>query len=184
MDDDTQKLEKRITALEQQSFGPSPITHPLTVAQLQYQIGLLNTSSISGRSRNPSNVNIAVNQGSVPQLLLLQTNTFANGITWDATNHRFTVITAGVYAVSCYVLWNSAHIQDGVSYTAGYGINSTTAISIASFDAATGTSQITSLIYDLVNLAAGDQVTFFMQTLSNAAMSPAIDEAIGMISKI
>lgn len=182
-DNDIQKLTDRVSKLELESFGPSPVTHPLTVAQFKYQMDSLGGTSVTGRSRNPSNVNIAVNQGNVPQLLLLQTNTFANGITWDATNHRFTCVTAGVYAISCYVLWNATNIQDGVSYTAGYGINSTTVISVSSYDAATGTAHISSIIYDLVNLAVGDQVTFFMLTGSNASMTPAIDEAIGTITK-
>lgn len=40
MDNDLKKLTDRVTALEQQAFGPSPLTHPLTVANLQQQINI------------------------------------------------------------------------------------------------------------------------------------------------
>ena len=35
------------------------------------------------------------------------TNDFANGITWDDTNKRFVILTAGQYQINTQISWNN-----------------------------------------------------------------------------
>lgn len=76
MDNDTQKLDDRVTALEQQSFGPSPITHPLTVLNLQNfingnQSGVVRsvTATGSGITTTPTSGSVVVANTGVTSLI-------------------------------------------------------------------------------------------------------------------
>ncbi len=62
MDDQTiQNLTDRVTKLEQQSFGPNPVTHPLTIANLKNYIATTSGTSVtqliagSNITLNPTN---------------------------------------------------------------------------------------------------------------------------------
>lgn len=65
---------------------------------------LLSIVSINGRSHGTGVTSIT--SGS-PTKLTPTANDFANGITWDASNYRFTVSTAGQYSVIAFVYFNS-----------------------------------------------------------------------------
>ena len=59
---------------------------------------------VNGRSHGTGITSIPAN---TPTKLTPTVNDFANGITWDATNHKFTIVTAGQYLVIACITWSS-----------------------------------------------------------------------------
>lgn len=60
------------------------------------------TTSVNGRSGGSGVTTIVT---STLTKVTLNTNDFANGITWDSTNHRFVVLTAGQYQINAQVTY-------------------------------------------------------------------------------
>ncbi len=182
MNQDLQSLDKRITTLEQESFGPNPTTHPLTVANFNYQVGLLGTSSssVTGRSHAPATTSIPINQAGTPQLLDFGTNDFANGITWNTPSTEFICETAGIYLVMCTVSYNAVDMQDGVSYSAIVKQNSTI-VSQSDVSAGGISNALSVTTSDLVSLSVGDTITYYCMTESNSGMT--INGGSGAITK-
>lgn len=133
--------------------------------------------SVSGRSHGTASASIP--NGSTTQVQL-NVNDFANGITWDATNHRFVVITAGVYRVSCVITFTSC--VAGAGYQASiFGHSAYSVIG----GATTGT--FVSIGYDdLITFAAGDPIELdvFQQTGGAATLSTGSGNTFLTVSKV
>lgn len=136
-------------------------------------------STINGRSHNSTTQSIPINSGGTPVLLALDTSDFANGITWDSTTHLFTCITAGIYMVTCTIALNTSSIQSGDSYTASIYKN---ASAVVAWTWATGIQGLVLGCTDLVSLAIGDTVSFYVTLGGNGAMT--INAASGAIALV
>ena len=64
---------------------------------------LLSIVSINGRSHGTATTTVS-NSADTKMTL---TNDFANGITWDDTNKRFVILTAGQYQINTQISWNN-----------------------------------------------------------------------------
>jgi hypothetical protein len=177
--DDIQKLNDRVTTLEQQSFGTNPAIHPLTFSNLKYQLGAIGGTA-SGRSSTPTTTTIPINQSGTPQLLDFSVNNFVNGLTWSSTSHKFTVSIAGVYLVSCTVSYNPIDMEDGVAYSAIIKQNNTV-VSQSDVSAGGISNSLGITTIDLINASANDTISFYCQTSSTHAMT--INSASGVVAK-
>lgn len=61
-------------------------------------------SYVNGRSHGTATLSIP--GGFTPTRIDYNANDFANGVTWDGTNHRFKIVTAGQYLVAVMVGYN------------------------------------------------------------------------------
>jgi len=65
---------------------------------------LLGLPTVIGSSHKTSDQSIP---DTTDTKVVWEVNDYATGITWDSTNNRFTILTAGKYLVSTSVLWKS-----------------------------------------------------------------------------
>lgn len=130
------------------------------------------SSSISGRSHNPATTSIPVNSGASPQLLDFSTNDFANGITWNGTNHTFVCVTLGIYLVggSCFL---AAGNTSGVELTTFSIYKNGLTGTLVSYSQQPNAGNLgeggSSGCSDLVSLAVADTISFYITTSGNDA---------------
>ena len=172
---------KAVMALVAKKIGDTP-REKFDLANKAY-VDSKTATGIEGRSHLASNQNIAINQGSTPQKLNFGTNDFANGITWDAGNHRFTALTAGVYIVGCYVAYKPSQLQAGVAYSAGINKNGSQ-IAYAAEQAGNANVDMSAIVVDVVTLAVADYIEFFGQTSSNSTIDMLATTTVGFIAKV
>lgn len=111
-------------------------------------------TTITGRSSGSAITSIP---GSYANTKLTPTNEFANGITWDATNHRFIVVTAGQYLVSVGVGYaNTATAEEIDVMIYINGVQSRISISYTP-----GSIQAGGGIADILNLNTGDYIELY-----------------------
>ena len=95
---------------------------------------------------------------SVPDItdtkITLSTNSFANGVTWDATNSRFVIVTAGQYQINAQVTYTGGTTTLSV-YRAVVVLNTSTEI-LKSCSQSSGASALTTSVSDIYSLSVGD----------------------------
>lgn len=116
------------------------------------------TTSANGHSHGPSNTSIP--NAFTPTKLLLTANDFANGITWDAADNRFSVSVAGQYLVIAEVSYTNT--TTAKQYETMIYINGSEASQGRQTSAATG-AQIDPLVSNIFNLSVGDFIELFTQ---------------------
>lgn len=121
--------------------------------------------SAAGRSHNPTLANIPINSGSTPFSLGLQTNDFAGGITWDATNKQFVCTTAGKYTVYLQVSYvmPAGSFSGAASFYALIYQNGAE-VSRGSQIPGSGLQPVEINVSDVLDLAIGDAITFYAMT--------------------
>jgi hypothetical protein len=134
----------------------------------QFSIGG-GATSINGRSHGSST--------SIPSgadtLVDLTTNDFANGITWDAVNHRFVVVTAGQYLITGIATYTSS--TAGALYQTEISINGNAITPGASaksyFQAAASSLAIGPCVSTIANLSVGDYIELYTWQNSGGSRS-------------
>ncbi len=104
MDDFQQKFDKAILDYASKNqYGVSRIpyhTHNGTDSPLVHPT----SSDINARSYGTGVTSIVTG---TPTKLTLQSNSFNNGVTWDSTNNRLQIITAGQYLITALVTYTN-----------------------------------------------------------------------------
>lgn len=124
-------------------------------------------SSITGRSGGSGVTTIST----ATYTKVTLTNTIASGITWDNTNKRFTVLTAGKYVVTGQVAWGT--VTNGQQYYTIIYKNGS--LNSYGFFASTGTPEACT-VTDLLDLSVSDYIELYVyqasggnQTIQNDA---------------
>lgn len=155
MNPDIDQLTKRVTDLENESFGTDPAIHPVTQQNLKYQVGLLTPTKVAGRSHNPATVSHTSNSA---HKLDFATNDFASGITWDSTNHRFTATTAGYYFAVCQATYPAPSVA--TNYFSAYISKNGSVVSQSQFQIPVGSGNVSVSVSDVVQLNVNDYIEF------------------------
>lgn len=123
------------------------------------------SSSAVGRSHNPTLTNIPVNSGLTPFTVGFQTNDFANGITWDATNKQFICTVAGKYEIYLQISYAmpSGSFSGASSFYALIYLNGVE-VSRGSQIPGAGLQPVGINVSNVLNLAVGDAVNFYAMT--------------------
>lgn len=90
---------------------------------------------------------------------------FANGITYDSTNKRFRIVTAGQYSVTGFVYYSNPTTAN-VTYQTMVYLNGTVSFAGYFVPPVTGIA-VSQSVTKILNLAAGDYLELYAQT--NAA---------------
>lgn len=122
-------------------------------------------SPVNGRSHNPSST--TVGSGSNVKMLL-SANDFANGITWDAANSRFVVVTAGAYMMSYFITFLS--VISGSLYQAQLYKNGS-AIGQSDFVSGGSSVNVTAGASDIQQLAVGDYIELYAFQSSGSSVT-------------
>lgn len=155
-------------ALQSSTPGSVAIPRDLDVqsqANLKYWIGKLGGAFVHARASNPTLTGIAINNANTPNALVLQNNDFASGIQWDATGGGFVCSAAGKYLVTLQV----SFVMPAGAFS---GANSLTSLIYKNGTETTHAAQIPStglpgigvIVSNLLDLAVGDEVTFYAMT--------------------
>lgn len=127
----------------------------------------LTPTSINARSYG-SGVTTAVDGADTK--LTLSTNSFANGVTWDATNSKFVIQTAGQYIIIAQVAYQNT--VAGKVYRAGVALNGNTNYFVYSCSSSSGTSTLFTTVSDIQTLSVGD--TLELYTFHNSGVDKTI----------
>jgi hypothetical protein len=115
---------------------------------------IIGLSSVAGSSRGAASTTIGTGSDTKVQL---DANNFADGITWDSTNNRFTVITAGYYLCAGTVTWQA--VTDQKLYkTAIYKNGSVVAYTSTT---ASGTASVGPCVSIVLSLVANDYIELY-----------------------
>lgn len=109
------------------------------------------TTTVNGRSHGSASTTIATGTNTKVQL---NVNDFANGITWDATNHVFTIVTAGNYLIAAQVTYS------GTTTASTYRVfvAGATTSQAAAYASVTAGGQISISSTDIQTLSVGSTV--------------------------
>lgn len=109
------------------------------------------TTTVNGRSHGSASTTIATGTNTKVQL---NVNDFANGITWDATNHVFTIVTAGNYLITAQVTYS------GTTTASTYRVfvAGATTSQAAAYASVTAGGQISISSTDIQTLSVGSTV--------------------------
>lgn len=113
-------------------------------------------SSIQGRSHGGTNTLLSSSLSG--RKVELDTNDFANGITWDATGHGFICVTAGYYQVNGMILFTTGVIA-GDQLVCNIDVNGSTISSNTILHTSTGQNSLN--INDIVHLNVSDEVYLY-----------------------
>lgn len=109
-------------------------------------------------ARSTGSGTTTINDSSETQVTL-NSNTFATGITWDATNHCFTCVTAGRYLVLGQVHYLT--VTDAKVYYAKIAKNFTVVTSSLAHSGSTNPLSVR--VSDILDLAVGDNVELYTE---------------------
>lgn len=134
----------------------------------------------NGRSHG-SNI-VVIPSGSGAQITL-NANDFANGITWDSTNHQFVIVTAGQYLITGAIIFTN--ITDGKVYECWIVVNGVVLTQVLN-QAGSSVSALSITATDILNLAAGDTVQLytFQGSGSNQNLGTSGDNTYLSIAKV
>lgn len=120
-------------------------------------------SSINGKVSGTSTTTIA---NLTETKLTPTTKEFANGITWDATNYRFVIITPGQYQINAQVAWSSVTAEK--LYYTGIAKNGAMTNGVYGFfqAGANATNVECYAMSDILNLVAGDYIELHCEQTS------------------
>jgi hypothetical protein len=119
--------------------------------------GSSSPASVKGRSHGAASTSIP--GGFSPTKVQLNGNDFANGITWDSTNHRFVATAAGIYRISGTVGYNGS--TSGKQYHAMIYMNGSEVS--RGGENSNGSAYLAASVTDLVKLAVGDYVELYTE---------------------
>lgn len=145
---DASTTVKGVTKL---SIAPVLSTNPIAVGDNDTRLNFINSQSYgTGVTSIPASTTTKVT---------LNTNSFANGLTWSGANSRFTVVTSGQYLVSgqiTYISVGGANQYLSLIQLNGSGVNSL-------FSSSGGTAgwDVSVTCTGILNLTAGDYIELF-----------------------
>ncbi|MDE2233411.1 MAG: hypothetical protein KGJ90_04870 [Patescibacteria group bacterium] len=169
-----QELEQSVLRLNQALLSPvakKKASTPIEKYDVANKGYVDSRVGIEGRSHNPATTSIPINNNGSLINIDLQTNDFANGITWNSTFHYFSVVTAGRYLVHLSVGFGSEPITGGTSQFAAIKQNGTEVSRGYTLNNGVSGEVETAHVTDILNCAAGDYIEFFAGHLSNATVS-------------
>ena len=151
---ETQPPKAPGTSLEESIWDGTELLPQFAIV-LRNFINNNSVSSVSGRSYiSTQTISTTFNTK-----VVFDNNDFANGITWDGTNFRFTCLTAGKYLVSSVLQWSSP--ATNFSYTLKLYKNNSV-ISQSSFIPGNFAGFASNVLSDIVTLAKNDYLEIFV----------------------
>jgi hypothetical protein len=115
-----------------------------------------NTTAIAARSYCSAQISIA--HSFTPTKITLDVNVYADGITWDSSNHRFVITAPGKYLIIAMINFSSSGGTAVERHTMIYKNGSEVARNMAE-----GTLEIAALTVDIQNLTVGDYIELYGQ---------------------
>lgn len=113
--------------------------------------------------------NTTVAASFTPTKIPIASATIADGITYDSTNHRFTIVTAGYYLITGFVFFPSPS-ESGKSYQTMVYVNGSSLVISYQIPPVTSIAVAVPAI-QIAGLSAGDYIELFSQTGSSSTQS-------------
>lgn len=126
------------------------------------------SASGGGTSKNASGpgTNTTIAASLSPTKVDIASADFANGITYDGTNHKFVIVTAGQYSITGFLYYSNPS-QANVSYQTMVYLNGSQAFAGYFVPPVTSIS-ISQSVTKILNLSVGDYIELYGQTNSSS----------------